>query len=265
MSSCILLKDLVKAKYPELSKKDILSKILCGEVFVDNECILDPKFKTKDESNIIIKDKRKYVSRGGDKLAHALWRWNLSVKNKVFIDAGVSTGGFTDCLIQKGAKLVYAVDVGYNQIDYKLRINPKVKLFERMKIQHIHKCNLKPAPDAAVMDLSFRSIRGISSYLLNIVEEKWLLSLIKPQFEWKNPVSGFNGIIADEKIRCEILITLLEDLWLEKSYVNRICQSPISGRKGNIEFFFLISKEETKSLSELKDEIPKKVLKGVPG
>jgi 23S rRNA (cytidine1920-2'-O)/16S rRNA (cytidine1409-2'-O)-methyltransferase len=235
----VILKLLCK-KFSHKTKEELLAHILCGEVFVDGGKCLDPKALVPKGSSLRIDTPGRFVSRGGEKLDGLFAAWNTDVKGKIMIDAGSSTGGFTDCLLQRGAGLVYAVDVGFNQLDYSLRVHDKVKVMERVNLTSLDQGNFPEKPDAAVMDLAFRSIRGAAAHLLPLLREQWIIALIKPQFEWQNPAPDFDGVIRDKTRYYSILTSLIRDLNREMVYVNKTSVSVLMGRKGNREFFFLL-------------------------
>ena len=183
----------------------------------------------------------RYVSRGGIKLDYALKTWNIPVFGKVLLDAGASTGGFTDCLLQFGAIHVHAIDVGYNQIHPKFRKDPRVTVMEGTNILDIQV--LTPAPHGAVCDLSFRSLRGAASHILSLTLENWLVALVKPQFEGGGDLPGFAGVVRSEEALVRILESLQEDLKKEGVHTRKVLESPIRGRKGNREFFFYLVRE----------------------
>jgi 23S rRNA (cytidine1920-2'-O)/16S rRNA (cytidine1409-2'-O)-methyltransferase len=237
----IPLIDLLCMSFPDTSRKDLFARVLCGEVYVNNEKICNAKRLVGMSSHIEFRYKD-YVSRGGIKLAHVLNKWNIEVKNNVFIDAGCSMGGFTDCLLKHGAGIVYAVDVGYNQLAYSLRNDHRVRVYERTNIMDIQKHSLDPAPDAAVCDLSFRSIRRAASHILYLVSRNLLIALVKPQFEWENPQPGFSGVIENKDTLLLICKNLVRDLYSEGVSVSDVEFSPIRGTKGNRELFFLLKK-----------------------
>ncbi len=237
MGNKLLLKEL-ETRFPEYSRDALYSRVLCGEVTVNGEKILNPSIRIDSGSTIEIIEKR-FVSRGGLKLEAALKNWNIEVEGKVFLDAGSSTGGFTDCLLQKGAVKVYSVDVGYNQLAWSLRNNSRVSVHEKCNIMHFEKPD--PPPFAAVADLSFRSISGAASHILNLTSDKWLIALVKPQFEI-DPViyPDFNGVIKDSGILKKVMGNLLKKISSDNLYVEKTMLSPVKGRKGNREFLFLI-------------------------
>jgi 23S rRNA (cytidine1920-2'-O)/16S rRNA (cytidine1409-2'-O)-methyltransferase len=232
-----LLLELLTEKYPDIPKERLYSYILCREVSVNGGRIINPKERIPVNASLEIV-RNTYVSRGGVKLKHALLEWGISPDGKVMIDAGSSTGGFTDCLLQEGALKVYAVDVGYNQLDYSLRTHSKVVVMERTNIMAVDE--LDPRPHAAVADLSFRSIRGAAEKILSLTREAWMIALIKPQFEIDSYVQDFNGVVSDDELLLEILTATCTELDDEGAGVVCIAASPILGRKGNREFLALI-------------------------
>lgn len=251
--------DLLVELYPHMTRKELFTEIMCGKVKIKGETLKDPKRKVPVSSQPEI-GLKKYVSRGGYKLEKVLALWNIPVKENGFLDAGCSTGGFTDCLLQGGASFVHAVDVGYNQLDYSLRVNEKVFVHERTNIMHLEQ--LSPIPYGAVADLSFRSITDAAAKILSLVSGHFLIALIKPQFEIKHPDEHFDGIIRDSDKIFQVAQNVLEMLWNEGSFVEKTALSPVKGRKGNQELLFLISHEEKRSLEEVSDEL-KLVLKEI--
>jgi 23S rRNA (cytidine1920-2'-O)/16S rRNA (cytidine1409-2'-O)-methyltransferase len=256
----VCLRELVKIKYPHLSADKILALILCGDVRADGERLKDPHQMVCRDTSIEIVARKRFVSRGGEKLDRALEDWKLPVEGLVFIDAGCSTGGFTDCLLNRGARLVHAVDVGYSQLDYRLRSTKRVKVYERTNIMTAERSFFDPEADAAVVDLSFRSIVGAGSHILGLVKKGWLISLIKPQFEWRKPSKDFKGVVKDRKVLQDILIDLVNRLWENRSYVTRVAPSPIRGRKGNREFFFLIRNKAVFQKQVIQSNIQRLIL-----
>ena len=244
------LSELLALRYPGITRKEIFARILCGEVFVNGEKIREPRTPVGKESIVDFKSGKTFVSRGGEKLDSILNSWQVEVKDLVFIDAGASTGGFVDCLLKRGARQVYTIDVGYNQLDFRLRQDKRVVVFERTNVMSVDREMFTPIPDAAVADLSFRSIRTIASHILSIVSKGWLIALIKPQFEWKKPDKSFRGIV-DESKHFAILSRLIEDLWVEGAYITKLAASPIRGRKGNLEYFFFMTKDELTEKEEI--------------
>lgn len=242
MARRVSLLSRLSAAYPDIERERLYARILSGEVFVDGERVSDPKRLVDRAASVAIKG-GEFVSRGGSKLEAALLAWSVPVAGKVFIDAGSSTGGFTDCLLQHGARVVHAVDVGYNQIAYSLRNDPRVVLHERTNILSVDR--LTPAADAAVADLSFRSIVGAVEHLLALTAEGWMIALVKPQFEMEafgSPAEsrGFRGVVGDAATREALLLRVVESLRANGLEVERQMASPLRGHKGNEEFLILV-------------------------
>ncbi len=225
---------LLQKAFPAYSKEQLYSKIMAGLVKDkrSGEGLRDPKQLVPVDSKFELSHARKdYVSRGAYKLLHALEAWHIPVSGLVCIDAGSSTGGFTDVLLQEGAARVYAVDVGYNQLDYSLRTDERVMVMERTNIMDVH--DLAPQPQLAVADLSFRSLRGAAKHLVELASEGRAILLLKPQFEAHSDELD-NGIVKDEYLD-EIMQRSLEALRAEVQ-VKAVIESPIQGTHGNREF-----------------------------
>lgn len=226
-----LLDQLVRL-YPETPRERLYSRVLAGDVQVDGALERDPKARVTDDAEIVVSSRR-FVSRGGFKLDAALEAWKIDVSDKVLLDAGCSTGGFTDALLQRGARLVHAVDVGTAQLDWKLRSDSRVLVREGTNVMAL--TSLDPRPDGAVADLSFRSLRGAAAHILSLTADGWLIALVKPQFEWVNPPAEFDGIVPDERLD-GIIASLEADLQNEGVTMTDRLASPVRGRKGNQEF-----------------------------
>lgn len=211
---------------------------MCGEVLVDGERVRVPGRPVPVSAEIRFIDES-YVSRGGFKLAHALEVWGIEAAGKVVLDAGASTGGFTDVLLSRGASCVHAVDVGYNQLDYSLRTNEKVVVHERTNIMDV--VSLDPSADFAVADLSFRSIVTAARHILSLTRENRLVALIKPQFETRDEVENFEGVVSGKADLKRILFRVIDELAREEVAILGATPSPVKGRKGNAEFLFLLA------------------------
>lgn len=186
-----------------------------------------------------------YVSRGGLKLEKGLAVFDLAVAGKTFIDIGSSTGGFTDCLLQNGAAKVYAVDVGYGQLDWKLRNDPRVLSMERTNFRYLTAENITELVDGTVMDVSFISITklipAIKLFMKPGARGIWL---IKPQFEAGRDRIGKNGVIRDKKVHESILLEVMTAIENQGLSIKGLDFSPIQGPKGNIEFLVFVEKCE---------------------
>lgn len=179
---------------------------------------------------------RRYVSRGGEKLEAALDRFAIDVKGLRALDAGASTGGFTDCLLSRGAEHVIAVDVGYGQLDWRLREDPRVTVFERVNVRHLQPDALPYAPDVIAADLSFISLRLVIPALVRCAAPRALfVMLVKPQFEaGKREVGG--GVVRDPDVWRRILSEVAEACRREGLEVDGVMASPLLGPAGNVEF-----------------------------
>ncbi len=225
---------ILSTRYCEYTEKELYSMIMCGEVKVNTETIREPGRMVIPGATIEIQS-RKWVSRGGEKLEHAVLEWGIDVKDKTVIDAGASTGGFTDCLLYYGVAKVHSIDVGYNQLDYRLRTDGRVNVLERTNIMSLSE--LTPRPDFAVADLSFRSIKGAASHILKLTKDNLLIALIKPQFELSE-TEGFDGIIRDRLLLVAVLRQTAAGLAEDGVKLEAVLESPIKGGKGNTEFLF---------------------------
>ncbi|MFA6689383.1 MAG: TlyA family RNA methyltransferase [Sphaerochaetaceae bacterium] len=224
-------------RFPEYDKDRLTAFIVCKNVLVDGQLCTDPKAKISPGVPIRFTFD-KFVSRGGLKLEHALAQWRIDVSGLVMLDAGSSTGGFTDCLLQRGAKLVHSVDVGFNQLDWKLRTDARVIVHEKQNIMTLEA--LDPTPQAAVCDLSFRSIKGAASHILSLCGGTWLISLIKPQFEVPRWQENFFGVVEDPDLLERTMRNVHQALEEDGVGIKKLIRSPITGRKGNMEYLALL-------------------------
>lgn len=218
--------------------------ILAGCVFVNGIKVTSKAQKIKETDKIEVIQNRKYVSRAGEKLEKALLEFNLSVENKICLDIGASTGGFTDCLLSHGAKKVYALDVGHNQLVYKLRNDKRVISIEDFNAKDIKREMFEgEIPSIVVSDVSFISISKIAPIIFKELNDlEYWVSLIKPQFEAEKGEVSKGGIIKDDILREKIVnnaINRITEIGFKE--INRTI-SPIKGSKGNIEYlsFFII-------------------------
>lgn len=234
------LLDLLAQRYPECEREKLFARILCGEVFVDGALEKDPKRRVNESAELLLSSRR-FVSRGGWKLDAALDAWDIPVEGGIWLDAGASTGGFTDALLQRGARLVHTVDVGTNQLDFRLRMDRRVSVHEKTNIMTLSA--LEPRPEGAVADLSFRSLRGAAGKILELTSGGLLIALLKPQFEAGPELGeGFRGVIEDAQL-APVLVRTLEELADEGVHAVRLLPSPIRGRRGNQEFLIQLGRE----------------------
>ena len=178
-----------------------------------------------------------FASRGGIKLQYALEQFKIEVGNKTALDIGASTGGFTDCLLQKGAKKIYAVDVGYGQLDWKLRNDPRVICMDRINARNLKREDLYDDPQLVVVDVSFISLKLILPSLFKILNQKnELVALVKPQFEVGKDEVENKGIIKDPRKRTNVLLRLNNFISEQSWVLCNLTESPIQGQKGNREY-----------------------------
>lgn len=221
------------------SREKAKTEIMCGNVLV-NERRLKASDKIKDDCSIRIIEQMPFVSRGGYKLDKAIKVFKLDLKDKVIIDIGASTGGFTDVMLQNGAKKVYAVDVGYGQLHYKLRNNASVVSMERCNARNLTEEMFDEKADMATMDVSFISILLILPVLKNIIKENGkVMALIKPQFEAGKDQVGKNGVVRDKKVHLQVIKKVIDGAAEAGLYCKALDFSPIKGPEGNIEFISL--------------------------
>jgi len=201
-------------------------------------------------------EKTSYVSRGGLKLEKALEQFRLNVQDKVALDVGVATGGFTDCLLKRGARLVIAVDVGYGQIAWKLRQDPRVHLLERTNIRYLSREKIPEAADIATIDLSFISVKKVLPNILQLLKpDSEMVVLVKPQFEVAKGKVGKRGVVREPELHQEILLELWQYFESEGLRVKGLTFSPIKGAKGNIEFFFHLSSGKGERIVSKEEKI----------
>lgn len=219
------------------SRERAKSEIMMGNVFVNNTKVDKPGTLVDINSEITIKEKSlPYVSRGGLKLKKALSVFPIVVKDKIALDAGASTGGFTDCLLKEGASKVYAVDVGYGQLDLSLRSNPRVINIERKNVRYLSFEDIGEFVDIITADLSFISLSKVFEPLFKLLKEDGdFVALIKPQFEvGKGEVK--NGIVRDRKLHEKAISQVIDSAKSIGLFCCGLTFSPIKGPKGNIEF-----------------------------
>lgn len=213
--------------------------VMAGLVYTNEERLDKPGEKVNMDIPLKIKGKMlPYVSRGGLKLEKALKIFDVAVEDKVLLDIGSSTGGFTDCALQNGAKMSYALDVGYNQLAWKLRQDERVVVMERTNFRYVTPADLlHEMPNFATIDVSFISLTLILPVLKTLlIPGSDIVALVKPQFEAGREQVGKKGIVRDEKVHLQV-ITKIVDFSIQQGYVAKnLSYSPITGGEGNIEF-----------------------------
>jgi len=221
------------------SREKAHALVLAGEVLLNNITVNKPATRVNDGDIILLRKKPPFVSRGGTKLSHALDQFCIDVHSMTVMDIGASTGGFTDCLLQRGARKVFAVDVGYGQLDYRLRKDSRVVVMERVNARHPFK--LPESVDLITIDLSFISLRKVIPNVAGMMMAGgFLVCLVKPQFEAGREQVSKGGLIKDPRIHAQVLGKFIS--WsIESGYrVRCLTASPILGAAGNKEFFVLL-------------------------
>lgn len=218
---------------------------MSGQVLVNGQKIFKPAAQVRPEADVKISGRLPYVSRGGLKLEKAIRSFDLNFKDRIVLDVGASTGGFTDCALVHGASLVYAVDVGYGQLAWSLRTDPRVVVMERTNIRRLNRDALFPAPDFAVIDVSFISLAIVLPVVAGLLTpDARGVALIKPQFEAGREKVGKKGVVKDPLVHREVIAKTckaIDDLGLA---VRGIDFSPLRGPQGNIEFLIYFIREE---------------------
>ena len=226
--------------YP--SRERARRAVMAGEVrVVRNGRVLKPGEEVGDSGFHILKyEKPLYVSRGGEKLANALDEWGLEVDGARVLDIGSSTGGFTDCLLQRGALRVTALDVGEGQLHWKLRNDRRVTVMERVNARYLRVDMLPYRPDLVCIDVSFISVRLIFQALMEAVDEGCrVIALVKPQFEAGRGQVGRKGVIRDNRVHLQVLVKTRQTLEEMGFFLHRVTEAIPRGRQGNREFMTL--------------------------
>ncbi len=237
------------------SREKAKTLIMEGLVYVDNQKSDKPGTSYSEECNIEVRDNRlRYVSRGGLKLEKALESFDINLKDVVCMDVGASTGGFTDCMLKNGAKKVYSVDVGYGQLDWKLRNNPQVVNLERTNIRHIDKSLIKDKINFFSVDVSFISLCLVLPVVRDIIESGALgVCLIKPQFEAGREKVGKKGVVREKEVHVEVIEKICNFCAENGFSVLDLDYSPIKGPEGNIEYLVLVKKSDNTYIDEPVD------------
>ncbi|MCY3906828.1 MAG: TlyA family RNA methyltransferase [Anaerolineaceae bacterium] len=217
------------------SRSRARAMIMAGEVLVDGQRVDKTGTRVTANATLELKAKPRYVSRGGDKLAAALEAFRPGIAGSVCADVGASTGGFTDCLLQHGAARVYAIDVGYGQLDWTLRQDCRVVVMERSNARHV--THLPEPIDIVVIDVSFISLRLILPVIRNWMKTPAnVVALVKPQFEAGRQAVGKGGVVRDPQVHRQVLLQVLTSAREEGFCIAGLLRSPLLGPAGNVEF-----------------------------
>ncbi len=248
---------LVKKGFFETREK-ARSAVMAGVVFVNNSKEDKSGTKFSEDCEIYVKENiNPYVSRGGLKLEKAMKAFGIDLKDKIALDIGASTGGFTDCMLKNGAAKVYAIDVGYGQLAWELRNDPRVVCMERTNIRYVKPEDIDELADFATIDVSFISLKKVLPAVKNLLKENAeVVCLIKPQFEAGREKVGKHGVVRDPDVHREVVDGIV-DMALSIGFkVKDISFSPIKGPEGNIEYLLYISKD---CLSQICDALDKTI------
>jgi len=225
------------------SRERAKAVIMSGNVFVDGNRADKPGALIKNEAGIEVRSLPEYVSRGGLKLEKAIKYFGFSAEGKICIDIGASTGGFTDCLLKNGAAMVYAVDVGYGQLAWKIRSDPRVTVMERTNIRYATPKMFEKKPELATIDVSFISLALVLPVVKTLLtNDGEVISLIKPQFEAGREKVGKKGVVRDEGTHLEVLEAFVLNAKASDFLIKDMTFSPVRGPEGNIEYLAWLSK-----------------------
>lgn len=241
----IRLDNLLLARGMAPSREKARAIILAGEVKVNGLRVDKPGAGFSEEAEIIVESSSpRYVSRGGLKLEKAIEEFAIDFKDRTVLDVGASTGGYTDCALQHGARQVFAVDVGYGQLDWTLRNDPRVVCLEKTNIRYFKPEQLGQEVDIITVDVSFISTALVFPVIKDMLTaEGSIISLIKPQFEAGRDKVGKKGVVRDRAVHREVLLKCITVAANENLNCVGITYSPITGPQGNIEFFIHLRKE----------------------
>ena len=237
------------------SRQRAQALIMSGIVFVNNQKVDKAGTMIKETDIVEVRGKDlKYVSRGGLKLEKAINEYGLELKDKICMDIGASTGGFTDCMLQNGAQKVYAVDVGYGQLAWKLRSDERVKNMEKTNIRNVTVDMLDEKINFFSVDVSFISLKHIFPVAYAISTDEVIgACLVKPQFEAGKEKVGKKGVVRDSEVHREVIENVIGMANENGFYVHNLTFSPIKGPEGNIEFLIVISKDSERETVTQQD------------
>ena len=243
------------------SRERAKTNIMAGLIFVDGQRVDKAGEKVSVDADIVFKgEELKYVSRGGLKLEKAMNTFGIALTNKVCMDIGASTGGFTDCMLQNHASKVFSVDVGYGQFAWKLRTDERVVCMERTNIRYVTPEDIGVPLDFASIDVSFISLRTIMPAVKNLLGDKGeVVALIKPQFEAGREKVGKKGVVRDIEVHLEVVNKIVNFLIENDFNVLGLSFSPIKGPEGNREYLVYFTKDKEKEgtfeLSQIDDVV----------
>lgn len=228
------------------SREKAKTLIMAGVVYVNNQKADKPGMQIKDDDSIEVRSNPlKYVSRGGLKLEKAMSSFDIKLDGLVCADIGASTGGFTDCMLQNGAKKVYSIDVGYGQLAWKLRTDPRVVNMERTNFRYVTKEQVPDELSFASVDVSFISLSLIVPVMRTLMRnDAYAVCLIKPQFEAGRDKIGKKGVVRDKSVHIKVVDNIIGMMLNNGFSVSGLDYSPVKGPEGNIEYLILVQKSD---------------------
>jgi 23S rRNA (cytidine1920-2'-O)/16S rRNA (cytidine1409-2'-O)-methyltransferase len=244
MSKKLRLDQLLVGKGLFASREQARRAIMAGEITIGTRIAAKPSELLDEQAAVTLKPTRKYVGRGALKLEAALEHFNIDVRGKTALDIGASTGGFTDCMLQRGAHKVYAVDVGHGQLDWKLRNDPRVIVLEKINARSLSREHIPELVDICVIDVSFISLTLILPNAFDLITSTGvILALIKPQFELQRSDVGKGGIVRDQDLHLKAQDKIVGFVTELGHVVTGIAPSAVKGTDGNQEFFACMRKQ----------------------
>ncbi|AVQ46861.1 TlyA family RNA methyltransferase [Clostridium botulinum] len=228
------------------SRERAKASIMAGEIFIDGNRVDKCGEKIKESANIEFRgEKLPYVSRGGLKLEKSIKNFGIDLNEKVCLDIGASTGGFTDCMLQNGAKKVFSIDVGYGQFAWKLRVDPRVVCMERTNVRYVTSEELGEKANFASIDVSFISLTLVIPVVKDLLDEKGeIMALIKPQFEAGREKVGKKGVVRESSTHKEVVDKIVQFAKKLDLNILNLDFSPIKGPEGNIEYLIYMTKNK---------------------
>ncbi|WP_026475881.1 TlyA family RNA methyltransferase [Alkaliphilus transvaalensis] len=244
------------------SREKARRTIMAGLVFVDQQKVDKPGTKVSEDAVLLVKENAiPYVSRGGLKLEKAIKEFDIVLQEKVCLDIGASTGGFTDCMLQNGAKKVFSIDVGYGQLDWKLRQDARVVCMERTNIRYVKQEELGEMADFASIDVSFISLRLVLPVVKELIRDGGeIVALVKPQFEAGRENVGKKGVVKDIKVHQQVVDDIVNFCHASNFSIMNFSFSPIKGPEGNIEYLLHLCNDSNSKMVISKEDINVKVL-----
>lgn len=239
------------------SREKAKASIMAGLIYVDGQRVDKPGTPVDDNAEITVKETLcPYVSRGGLKLEKALELFDFTLDGAVAVDIGASTGGFTDCMLQNGASKVFAIDVGYGQLDWKLRNDPRVVNMEKINIRYLDIDTVDKDIDFISIDVSFISLKLVFPVAAQLLSDSGsVVCLVKPQFEAGRNQVGKKGIVRDPAVHEEVIQNVVSYASYNGLYCHGLTYSPVTGTKGNIEYLMFLKKQPSDTETDIRETV----------